>query len=155
MPFATRKALCEAIDNADHAIQCAVKDGNLFDVFKQFKHELVHIYHHYQYLGWKKRRPKSSSLRKMNCWGLNWTSLDFCSSVALHTNWQPRTRALTTSSSWRCNTRHWQYFWRTKRRATVQPWQCHHAEKWQDLLRLPLHQYCIELNQRHQRQHHQ
>ena len=58
MPFATRKALREAINNADHAIQCAVKDSNIFDVFEQFKCKLVHIYHHYQYLGWKKKKTK-------------------------------------------------------------------------------------------------
>ena len=58
MPFTTRKALHEAIDNANHAIQCTVKDSNLFDVFEQFKHKLVHIYHHYQYLGWKKKKTK-------------------------------------------------------------------------------------------------
>ena len=41
MPFTTRKVLCEAIDNVDHAIQCAIKDGNLFNVFDQFKHEYL------------------------------------------------------------------------------------------------------------------
>ena len=52
MPFASRKALREAIDNVDRAIQRAVNDGNLVNVFDQFKHELVSgIWHHYQYLG--------------------------------------------------------------------------------------------------------
>lgn len=41
MPFATREALREAIDNVDRAIQRAVNDGNLVDVFEQFKRELV------------------------------------------------------------------------------------------------------------------
>ena len=52
MPFASRKALREAIDNVDHAIQRAINDGNLVDVFDQFKRELVSgTWHHYQYLG--------------------------------------------------------------------------------------------------------
>lgn len=52
MPFTTRKALREAIDNVDRAIQRAVNDGNLVDVFEQFKRELVSgIWHHHQYLG--------------------------------------------------------------------------------------------------------
>jgi hypothetical protein len=52
MPFTTRKALREAIDNVDRAIQRAVNDGNLVDVFEQFKRELVSgIWHHHQCLG--------------------------------------------------------------------------------------------------------
>ena len=52
MPFTSRKALREAIDNIDRAIQRAVNNGNLVDVFDQFKCELVSgTWHHYQYLG--------------------------------------------------------------------------------------------------------
>ena len=52
MPFASRKSLREAIDNVDRAIQRAVNDGNLVDVFDQFKRELVSgIWHPYQCLG--------------------------------------------------------------------------------------------------------
>ena len=55
MPFTSRKALREAIDNVDHAIQHAVNDSNLVDVFDQFKRELVSGIWHLSVF-WLKRR---------------------------------------------------------------------------------------------------